>query len=429
MNRLVIIGNGFDLAHGLPTGYGHFIDWYWKNLVSTISLFPNNKFAPIDQSDEMIKIHLQFGIDTPSQMKKIELEFSTLTAYTAVASFIQNYSKENERGDPHFKRNNCKLEFNNSFFKLINERKSIQNWVDIENEYYKLLKNCLDEEDNSKVRKLNEEFKQVKNLLEKYLNDNIAEKYDFQIPNEYYQEILKTFSVEPLYLSKNPNHIYFKEFSKEDYNDLINFDNKLVDSCYNSKLHQDFASREINQRNLILNFNYTPVIDKYVSAAVNGTHLHQHIAFGETWQIQIHGKLFDVDNPINFGFGDEMDEGYNLLERKADNEYLRNIKSFQYLQNSNYKDVLDFIKSEKFQVYIMGHSCGLSDRILLNTIFEHNNCRSIKVFYHERNGKDNYTDIVQNISRHFNKKKMMRDKIVNKSLCQPLPQTIRFAEK
>ena len=26
----------------------------------------------------------------------------------------------------------------------------------------------------------------------------------------------------------------------------------------------------------------------------------------------------------------------------------------------------------------------------------------------------------------FNKKKMMRDKIVNKSLCQPLPQDIRF---
>ena len=30
MNRLVLIGNGFDLAHGLKTSYGHFIDWYWK---------------------------------------------------------------------------------------------------------------------------------------------------------------------------------------------------------------------------------------------------------------------------------------------------------------------------------------------------------------------------------------------------------------
>jgi hypothetical protein len=29
MNRLVIIGNGFDLAHGLPTSYRDFIDGYF----------------------------------------------------------------------------------------------------------------------------------------------------------------------------------------------------------------------------------------------------------------------------------------------------------------------------------------------------------------------------------------------------------------
>ena len=35
MNRLVIIGNGFDLAHGLPTGYCDFIDWYWRKVDNT----------------------------------------------------------------------------------------------------------------------------------------------------------------------------------------------------------------------------------------------------------------------------------------------------------------------------------------------------------------------------------------------------------
>lgn len=29
MNRIILIGNGFDLAHGLKTSYAHFIDWYW----------------------------------------------------------------------------------------------------------------------------------------------------------------------------------------------------------------------------------------------------------------------------------------------------------------------------------------------------------------------------------------------------------------
>ena len=28
MNRIVLIGNGFDLAHGLPTSYQQFVRWY-----------------------------------------------------------------------------------------------------------------------------------------------------------------------------------------------------------------------------------------------------------------------------------------------------------------------------------------------------------------------------------------------------------------
>ena len=29
MNRVIVIGNGFDKAHGLKTGYRDFIDGYW----------------------------------------------------------------------------------------------------------------------------------------------------------------------------------------------------------------------------------------------------------------------------------------------------------------------------------------------------------------------------------------------------------------
>ena len=31
MNRILLIGNGFDLAHSLKTSYADFIDWYWEN--------------------------------------------------------------------------------------------------------------------------------------------------------------------------------------------------------------------------------------------------------------------------------------------------------------------------------------------------------------------------------------------------------------
>lgn len=30
MNRIILIGNGFDLAHGLRTSYADFINYYWE---------------------------------------------------------------------------------------------------------------------------------------------------------------------------------------------------------------------------------------------------------------------------------------------------------------------------------------------------------------------------------------------------------------
>ena len=68
----------------------------------------------------------------------------------------------------------------------------------------------------------------------------------------------------------------------------------------------------------------------------------------------------------------------------------------------------------------MGHSCGNSDRTLLNTLFEHKNCVSIKPFYYIReDGTDNYMELIQNISRNFTNMKMMRDRVVNKTFCEP----------
>ncbi len=124
-----------------------------------------------------------------------------------------------------------------------------------------------------------------------------------------------------------------------------------------------------------------------------------------------------------FGYGDELDENYKKILNEDDNEFLRNIKSIKYLESNNYRRMLEFIETEPYQIYIMGHSCGNSDRTLLNTLFEHKNCVSIKpYFYQKEDGSDNYLEIVQNICRNFTDMKLMRDRVVNKTYCEPLPQ-------
>ncbi|MFV5687578.1 AbiH family protein [Flavobacterium sp. ZT3R25] len=403
MNRLVILGNGFDLAHGLPTSYRDFIDDYWRGIKDSNH---NDEFVSFDCNSK-VEFENVKNIDCISKQfiaLNQEVKFSEAEIYTEYGNNILT----GKYPRAHI------LNYKNIFFRLINQ-KSIQNWVDIENEYYTQLKgivnlkpeNRLVDKDEfeisrkDKIIKLNTEFDQVKKSLEKYLNDKII------IDEE------RVTTISDLLRINLGEDKYFLEFPSQDYNELKDF----------YKEYSPDKRKEIIT--YCLNFNYTKTIDKYISFTKE---YGEDRNFGEVKNLQIHGRLNDNGNRINFGFGDEMDDNYKLIENIDDNEYLKYFKSFQYLQNSNYKTLLDFIEGNNFQVQIMGHSCGLSDRALLNTVFEHVNCRSIKVFYHnikDENGKvikDNYTEIIQNISRHFNKKSLMRSKIVNKNLCQPLPQ-------
>jgi hypothetical protein len=154
---------------------------------------------------------------------------------------------------------------------------------------------------------------------------------------------------------------------------------------------------------MLLSFNYTKTASLYETDDFKTNY--------------IHGRLEDFESVI-FGYGDELDEKYKELQNSGNNDCLYNIKSIKYLESDNYRRVLDFIESDLFQVCIMGHSCGNSDRTLLNTLFEHKNCISIKPYYHEwDDGTDNYLELVQNISRNFKDMKLMRDRVVNKTFC------------
>ncbi len=292
------------------------------------------------------------------------------------------------------------FKFKNDFFKKINTTHSLQNWVDIENEYYKNLKEIAKsssleiQEKKKRVGKLNKEFEQVKNLLEKYLTKAVND-YNFNIDSINWGFKIHKFPdiLQPISFKNIEKTI--EEFSYlEDKKELKQLSKKEINDEDKSKLH-------------ILNFNY--IATSYYCYGPKSNH--------------IHGFLNNKEHPINFGFGDEMDEDYKAIENLDENEFLDYFKSFKYSDTKNYNDLLNFINSRKFQVVIMGHSCGLSDRLLLNTIFEHEYCRSIKVYYHETDSEtDNYTTIIQNISRHFKDKQKMRAKIVNKKLCDPLPQ-------
>jgi hypothetical protein len=195
-----------------------------------------------------------------------------------------------------------------------------------------------------------------------------------------------------------------------DEDDLLNEIRLFIEDYASKKLIINYPQLfMLPDHVLLLNFNYTYTADTYESYTRGST-------------IHIHGEINEPKSVI-FGYGDELDKNFQQLQNLNENECLRNIKSIRYLESDNYRNVLRFLESAPFQVFIMGHSCGNSDRTLLNTVFEHKNCISIKPYYYQKdNGSDNYLDIIQNISRNFTNMKLMRDRVVNKTYCEPLPQ-------
>ena len=359
MNRIILIGNGFDLAQDLKTSYKDFIDDYWdKKSSKLVEMFRQNMIlhmgtVPLKNYEDN-DIIVELIANSPILQDNNE---SGITGFSRFHDLISQLRKAQGISN---------LKFKNDFLSQITHNQQLQNWVDIEEEYYKALKLCF--ENKKGIEKLNNDFKDIQIILEEYLTNqvNINRKKSEMIYQKIYYPLASDGSW------KNDDR----------YNNLF-----------------------------FLNFNYTNNIKLNY-----GIHKSSKL-------IHIHGELNNPKNSMIFGYGDELDEKYNLIEQLNDNEYLRNIKSIKYLQSRNYQELLAFINSNAYQIFIMGHSCGISDRTLLNKLFEHHNCNSIKPFYYVKDDDtDNYTDITINISRNFKDKSLFRERVVNKLDCEPLTQ-------
>ena len=197
---------------------------------------------------------------------------------------------------------------------------------------------------------------------------------------------------------------------------LIKYLNAVKFPGVNQRI-QDSLWRGINSERFtnirFLVFNFTNTIEYYLDS----------LGLGRESLIYIHGQINNPSNPIIFGYGDEMGSYYSKIEDLNENEYLRHMKSFGYFKTSNYQDLLRFIDLSDFNVNIMGHSCGLSDRVLLHTIFCHANCKKIQIYYHQKDSKNtDFETKTMEISRHFKPedKAKMREKIVCLKKSQPL---------
>lgn len=360
-NIVLLIGNGFDLSHNLKTSYNDFAIWFTTKIEKEIRTFLSSKNPTTFLNDEFIKFFSQDAFRfTIFQTDEIDL-------------FISKYLKEpnNKTLNEMLYESSEKIQniISNEFLgKLYNN--NYTNWFDIENAYFQeliILKNLYITDKSTyikQVKKLNKELIEIKNYLKEYLI-TIKLKHNPKI-NEFFNTI--------------------KIFDNLDYNIFI------------------------------INFNYTKTIGNYFSEFDNGITNLKSVNIN-----YIHGNL--TQDNIVFGYGNDKHKEYQEIKDLEANEFLENFKTFAYLKNNNYNkiynDILDNNSVDDYEVFVLGHSLGTTDKTLLEEVFNNEKCKKIRLFKRsDLNGnedkiKKSFDNLVFSASRILRNEKDLRKKILN----------------
>ncbi|WP_288244468.1 AbiH family protein, partial [uncultured Chryseobacterium sp.] len=144
MNRILLIGNGFDLANGMKTSYTDFLNDYWKNSFLKYQM-KKESFKPYE-SDNFIISSTNYFLDKDCE------NYHDVKEYLAITG--------------------CNFIIKNRFLQLISEKLQLKNWVDIEQEFYSNLLSSLNSKNNDRdslINTLDSNLSNIKNYLEEYL--------------------------------------------------------------------------------------------------------------------------------------------------------------------------------------------------------------------------------------------------------------------
>lgn len=391
MNDIIILGNGFDLAHGLATGYK---DYVRAMLIDSL----------------LVKGEARSTYkDSPFKLSG-SIEDSGLRQYHFQK--LENQSDENLT-ELFTKR----LDYNNDdgsgFIREVIEDFERKGWVNLENSYFSIVEQCITQEGINETRadSLNIQMEELKISLCQYLGtlERPAPSEDIRTLFEQ----IKKGQIERASEQARQNRIDLKGSHLEDHAEdvadglegitVLTFN--YTDTC--EALYKDALTIKVGDIEEILE-DWKKKNSPAWKISSPALKIKEDIP--PTF-IHIHGSLKEDD--IVLGYGDETTDRFRELEEANDNDLTKYFKSFYYMQNSRYRQFFEILERGPFRLHLMGHSCGLSDRVLLSSIFNHPNLEDVRIYYHDR-GKDrnDYLQLCQNISRHFHDKHAMRLKIL-----------------
>ncbi|MFT7233892.1 MAG: hypothetical protein ACI8TA_003121 [Cyclobacteriaceae bacterium] len=235
--QLFLIGNGFDLAHGIPTSYNDLVKWYGQELINKLR---EVKTVHDDFFETSLSIPLGGGVysirDCPSSFSKL---------------LDLGYAKS-------------KSDF---FIELLKYYRK-GNWVDIESFYFEKLKKIAEipkgkinpDERLKRVKNLNQQFQNIQDLLSRYL-DTLNDKITL-IPE--FIEMFKPKSTEDRHLFLTFNYtntmdVYFEHLKYSKNSEVVNIHGRL--NSENSPMIFGYGDQHDKAYHTLENFNQNEFLE------------------------------------------------------------------------------------------------------------------------------------------------------------------------
>ncbi|HCR76251.1 MAG TPA: hypothetical protein DIW37_07605 [Chryseobacterium sp.] len=423
--KIVILGNGFDLRHFLPTSYNHLI-----SILSEIEKFPVEKTN--------VSFLDLFGKDFK---KKNEWFYQKINEY---------YQTENFFFD--IKSIQIRLKDNSWFqyFKLVDENK-IETWIDFETEIERILFSVLEYFDSIN-----------RNEFKKPRFGNIGGISGFSVPTDLYKEYCKNklqmsllksfgfFSEYDRYLIVRESFIYnigkdiqyYKErdffnflySSLEEFIGIFNDYIVYIINIFYSNLREEKKENFILKQgkllfenvNQIFSFNYTSTYESFYKsdATIDNEFLVEigaKLKKRENYYQFVHGNAVSNWNDNSENYISNLNKMKIVLGVDDIHDSLKKHKLFQftkYFQKLHKETDYLFLKDFKpfngitsfgqYTFYFWGHSLDYSDRQYIREIFkliENSNGSKIIIFYHSISAKG---DQLKNLLGIIKKEKIER---------------------
>lgn len=394
MKTLFVFGNGFDLAHGLPTKYEHY--FYFIEALKiyvtghSVQKLHSSPYIRDSVSPEMLD-YLARTLSTDKHPEYIDTIISTL--------HLDSYEQRNPWHNFFYKRfRDCVpgvtwIDFEKAIQEAVQDLQS----VGVNSLYLSKVSDIMGSSQKGfPVEVLNLQLK-VPELSHSMPMDKLphkeqeyAEKLVERTALFLYHELLRYAFCFELFLC----YYALDADLLPDRNDCLNGILSKELGCRAPLAFDDDMSEFRNT--FILSFNYTRTFEFLYEEEWKIHHIHGIVRDREELDLRMQEAAYQLHTPIVLGF---HNPDKNSLHTASPFVWFE--KFYQRIIHKTGTDLYKWIEGEPYDsltAVFYGHSLDATDADLIRRIFDASNC--VKIYYHEENA---FPGLLSNLIRIFNK--------------------------